>query len=167
MARSVVVTFGLLVRGRVRSPRQRVGALLTLPDGARSVVFRETRIEGPRRERLAVLIVEFRLRLLGPSHRFLHWLFRVGSVINTPLFAGFPGFRAKLWMVDVGTGGYRGLYQWDGDRLAGAYASALAKILRPLSVRGSVRYRVTPDKRLDSYVEALRHTGQQVAATSA
>jgi hypothetical protein len=78
VARSVVVTVGLLVRGRVRSPRRRVGALLTLPGGTRSVVFRETQIKGARRGPPAVLLVEFRLRLLGPSRRFLHWLFRGG-----------------------------------------------------------------------------------------
>ena len=165
VARSVVVTLALLMGGRVRSPRGRVGALLRLPEGTCSVVFRETRIEGPRRGRPAVLIVEFRLRLLG-SRRFLHALFRMGCVINTPLFAGFPGFRTKLWMADVGTGGYRGLYQWDGPQLAEAYASALAMILRPLSVRDSVRYTAIPDMSLDAYLQAFPPAGHQVDAAS-
>ena len=167
VVRSVAVTFGLFVNGRVRSPRRRIGTPLTLPDGTRSVVFRETQIEGPRRGPPSVLIVEFQLRLLRPSSRFLHALFRTGCVVNTPLFAGFAGFRTKLWMADVGTGGYRGLYEWDGSRLADAYASALARILRPLSVSGSVRYRVIPDTRLDAYLEAIGHTGRQVDAASA
>jgi hypothetical protein len=166
VARSVVATLGLLARGRVRSPHRRVGAVLTLPEGTRSVVFRETRIEGARRWPPAVLIVEFRLRLLG-SRRFLHALFRVGCLVNTPLFAGFPGFRTKLWMADVGTGAYRGLYEWDGANLAEDYASALARILQPLSVRDSVRYRVIPDVRLDAYLEGLPAAGHQVDATSA
>jgi hypothetical protein len=165
VARSVVVTFGFLVRGQLRSPRHRVGHILTFPYGTRSVVFRETRNRQGRRWPPAVLIVEFRLRFLGPSRRFLHALFRVGCVINTPLFAGFPGFRTKLWMADVGTGGYRGLYEWDGTYLAEAYASALARILRPLSVTGSVRYRVIPDRRLDEYLEALESEGHRVVAT--
>ncbi len=32
--------------------------------------------------------------------------------MHTPLFAGFPGFRSKLWIDDVETGVYRGVYEW-------------------------------------------------------
>jgi hypothetical protein len=43
---------------------------------------------GPR-----VLVVEFRLRAVrGRGHA----VFRRESLLNTPLFAGFPGFCSKL-----------------------------------------------------------------------
>jgi hypothetical protein len=166
VARSMTVTIGLLLGGRIRSPRGKVGAVLTLPGGTRSAVFRETQVDGARRGPPAVLIVEFRLRLMG-SRRFLHALFRTGCVLNTPLFAGFPGFRTKLWMADVGTGGYRGLYEWDGATLAEAYAAALVRILRPLSVRASVRSTVIPDLPLDAYVDALPAAVRRADAASA
>jgi hypothetical protein len=76
-------------------------------------------------------------------------------VVNTLLFAGFPGFGTKLWMADRGTGGYRGLYEWYGADLAHAYASTLTRILTPVSAPGSVRYRVIPGQQLDDYLRLL------------
>jgi hypothetical protein len=42
-----------------------------------------------------------------------HAAFRGESLLNTPLFAGFPGFVSKLWLANDGLGRYRGLYEWD------------------------------------------------------
>ena len=36
------------------------------------------------------------------------------SLLNTPLFVGFPGFVSKLWLAHDEHGVYRGLYEWDG-----------------------------------------------------
>jgi hypothetical protein len=36
------------------------------------------------------------------------------------------------------------LYEWDGARLAEAYARALSRVLALVSVRGSIRYHVMP-----------------------
>lgn len=159
VARSALVTLGMLVRGRIRQPRERVGSAVVFPDGTRSVVFRETRVANGSRRQPVVLVVEFRLRFIGPSGRVLHAAFRRLCVINTPLFAGFHGFSTKLWMVDPETSGYRGLYQWDGAEEAEVYASALAKILRPLCARGSVRWTVLPGLVLEDYLAGLRQPG--------
>ncbi len=154
---SIAETVRLALGGRIRSPRDRVGRLVTFPDGVRSEVFRETRVDRRSFRLPAVLLVEFRLRV-GPQRRLLHRLFRTACVVNTPLFAGFPGFATKLWMADQGTGGYRGLYEWDGADLAGRYARALLRILRPVSVRGSARYRIIPGLRLEEYLGLLEPT---------
>jgi hypothetical protein len=69
-------------------------------------------------------------------------------------------------MADLG-GAYRGLFGWDGATLAQAYAERLVKILQPLSVSGSVRYRIIPDARLDEYLESLRRGAYRPAAVSA
>jgi len=153
--RSIAETVRLAMRGRLRSPKSRVGSEVTFPDGTRSVVFRETRTGNESLRLPAVLVVEFSLRLLGPRRRFLHALFRTACVINTPLFAGFPGFGTKLWMADVGTGGYRGVYEWYGADLADSYAARLSRILSPLSVAGSFRYRVIPGVFLEGYLGLL------------
>jgi hypothetical protein len=73
-----------------------------------------------------------------------HAAFRLESMLNTPLFVGFPGFVSKLWLADDEHGRYRGVYQWDGPRLAENYARALWRVLALVSARGSIHYVVLP-----------------------
>ena len=62
-----------------------------------------------------VLVVAFRLRWVrGRGHA----LFRAESLLNTPLFVGFPGFVSKLWVAHDEGHVYRGVYQWNGPALA-------------------------------------------------
>lgn len=136
-------TGALLRRGQLRLPVDHAGWWLAFRDGSRLRVYRETVRLGTRTERPALLVVRFRLRLLRRS-RLLHALFRAESILNTPLFAGFPGFRSKLWATDPYTGGYRGVYQWDGADRAERYATALLALLRPFCVPGSLAFHVEP-----------------------
>jgi len=84
-----------------------------------------------------------------------HAAFRLESMLNTPLFAGFPGFVSKLWLADDERGRYRGVYEWDGPRLAENYARALWRVLALVSVRGSVHYVVLPGQRRDVLLDGL------------
>ncbi len=150
-AHSAAATARLLVTGRLAAPRTYLGRRLHFADGTTSFVFRETAIRGGRVQAPAVLVVQFRLWALGRS-RLLHALFRRECVLHTPLFAGFPGFRSKLWASDTATGIYRGLYQWDGAGQASGYAERLSRLLAPLSARGSVRYHVVPGLRREDFL---------------
>jgi hypothetical protein len=78
-----------------------------------------------------------------------HAAFRAESLLNTPLFAGFPGLVSKLWLADDQRGRYRGLYEWDGPARAEAYARALWRVLALVSVPGSIHYVVLPGLRRD------------------
>jgi hypothetical protein len=62
--------------------------------------------------------VAFKLRWV---HGWGHPLFRAESLLNTPLFVGFPGFVSKLWLAHDDNEVYRGFYQWNGAQLADAY----------------------------------------------
>jgi hypothetical protein len=136
----------LLGQRRLRLPRGRVGMRLRFTDGTSARVYRETVVDrGPTMDP-CVLIVEFRLRAVrGRGHA----AFRLESMLNTPLFAGFPGFVSKLWLAHDERGRYRGVYEWDGPRLAENYARALWRVLALVSVRGSVHYVVLPGLRRD------------------
>ena len=78
-----------------------------------------------------------------------HALFRRESLLNTPLFVGFPGFVSKLWCAHDERGIYRGLYDWDGPAAAEHYARSLRWVLAPVCVPGSVHHRVLPGVRRD------------------
>jgi len=91
-----------------------------------------------------LLVVEFRLRAV---HGRGHAAFRWESLLNTSLFAGFPGFVSKLWLAHDERGRYRGLYEWDGPRRAEAYARVLWRVLALVSVPGSIHYIVLPGLR--------------------
>lgn len=151
VARSAIATAGMVASGRLAQPRDHIGTEITFADGTRSVVFRETVARTGRQVEPVVLVVCFRLRYIG-RNRLAHWVFRRTCVVNTPLFAGFPGFRTKLWLADRDGGDYRGIYDWDGAAAAEHYAMALCRVLAPVSVSGSVRWRVIPATHRDDYL---------------
>jgi hypothetical protein len=147
---SVGRTVSLLARRRLGQPREQVGARLVLADGAASTVFRETVARDRSAARPAALQVRFRLRGAGRS-RPAHAVFRRTCVVNTPLFAGFPGFVSKLWLADE-DGAYRGLYDWDGAAAAAWYAALLSRVLALVCVRGSVEWQVAAGASRERFV---------------
>lgn len=149
ICRCVVVTVALLARRRVHLPRTHVGTRLRFADGTSARVYRET-VVGPGEPRdPCALVVAFRLRAVrGRGHA----AFRAESLLNTPLFVGFPGFVSKLWMAHDQHGVYRGVYEWDGPDRAQAYARALWRVLALVSVPGSIRYQVVAGLRRDDLV---------------
>ena len=107
---------------RLRLPARWVGTRLRFADGTSARVYRETVCDRGATLDPCVLVVEFRLRAVrGLGHA----AFRRESLLNTPLFAGFPGFVSKLWLADDERGRYRGLYERDDPGLAENYARAL------------------------------------------
>jgi hypothetical protein len=164
LAGCVAETARLLWRRRMHLPSQRVGMRLRFADGTSARVYRETAVDRGATAEPCVLVVEFRLRAVrGRGHA----AFRRESLLNTPLFAGFPGFVTKLWLAHDERGRYRGLYEWDGPRLAENYARALWRVLALVSVRGSIHYVVLPGLRRDELLaqpRVLDGTGAGAAA---
>jgi hypothetical protein len=142
----VARTVGLLARRRIHLPRTNVGMRLHFADGSSTRVYRETVVNGAAPVAPCVLVVEFRLRLV---RGWGHALFRWESLLNTPLFVGFPGFVSKLWLANDQRGVYRGVYQWDGRARAEHYARCLWRVLAIASVPGSIHYIVLPGLRRD------------------
>lgn len=136
---SVVRFWLLLITGKLHQPRRHVGGSISFANGSSAVVFRETVADQPRSNAPALLVVEFRLRVVrGWAHR----LFQRESLLTTPLFAGFPGFVSKLWLTQDENDVYRGIYEWDGAARAESYAQALWWILALVAVPGSIAYHV-------------------------
>jgi hypothetical protein len=129
----------MLARGRVWQPREHVGLRLRFADGSSARVYRETRVDRAPPTDPCVLVVGFRLRWVrGPAHA----VFERESVAHTPLFAGFAGLVAKLWLTHDEQGRYRGVYEWDGPHLADTYARSMWRVLALVSTPGSIDFRV-------------------------
>jgi hypothetical protein len=141
-----VSTARLLWRRRLHLPRGHVGMWLRFADGTSARVYRETVVDRDTTRDPCVLVVGFRLRAV---RGWGHAAFRAESLLNTPLFAGFPGLVPKLWLADDERGRYRGLYEWDDPSRAEAYARALWRVLALVSVPGSIHYVVLPGLRRD------------------
>ena len=139
-------TVRLLWQQRIHLPAGHVGTRLRFADGSSARVYRETVVDRGDPRDPCVLVVEFRLRAV---RGWGHAVFRRESLLNTPLFVGFPGFVSKLWLCHDERGRYRGLYEWDGPRRAGDYARALWRVLALVSVPGSIHYIVLPGLRRD------------------
>src|SRR5215472_5183032 len=143
-------TARLLRQHRLRLPARRVGTQLHFADGTSARVYRETVADQGATLDPCVLVVEFRLRAV---RGWGHAAFRRESLLNTPLFAGFPGFVSTLWLAHHDRGRYRGLYEWDDPLLAEGYARALWRVLPLVSVPGSIHYAVLPGLRRDEVLE--------------
>ena len=152
---------GLLVGRRLRLPPDRVGMRVRFADGTSARVYRETMVAGRATTEPCVLFVAFRLQVV---RGWGHAVFRAESLLNTPLFVGFPGFVSKLWLAHDEHGTYRGIYQWDGADRAEHYARSLWRVLAIVSVPGSIHYMVAPGLRRDD-VLAAPHLLDAVAAT--
>ena len=139
-------TARLLWRRRMHLPGGHVGMRLRFADGTSARVYRETVIDRHPTRDPCVLVVGFRLRAV---RGWGHAVFRGESLLNTPLFAGFPGLVSKLWLANDERGRYRGLYEWDDHKRAVAYARALWRVLALVSVPGSIHYVVLPGLRRD------------------
>lgn len=133
----------MATRHRLARPADHVGAMLSFRDGTTSRVFRETRVVGAATSHPVLLVIRFRLAFLDDLE-LLHAGFRRECLIHTPLFAGFRGFRSKLWMEDVDTRIYRGVYQWDGEQDAATYAARMVGLLAPFSNRGTAGSQLVP-----------------------
>jgi hypothetical protein len=158
VARCVARTAGMLVRREVHLPRRHVGRVLRFADGSEARVYRETVIGRPPPQRPCVLVVRFRLRAVRDRG---HAAFERESLLNTPLFVGFPGLVSKLWLAHDGDGTYRGVYEWDGPDLAENYARALWRVLALVSERGSIDYRILSGLRRDDVLtEPARLAGR-------
>jgi hypothetical protein len=125
--------------------------MLGFRDGTASRVFRETCVVGAGTVDPALLVIRFRLAFLDDLE-LLHAGFRRECVIHTPLFAGFRGFRSKLWLEDEDTRVYRGVYQWDGEEDAARYAARMVGLLAPLSNRGTARSQLVPGLTRSDYL---------------
>jgi hypothetical protein len=150
VARCVASTAVLLARRRMHLSKEHVGMRLRFADGTSARVYRETVVNGAP-ENPCVLLVEFRLRFVrGRGHDLFRW----ESLLNTPLFVGFPGFVSKLWLAHDEHGVYRGVYEWDSPERAGYYARCLWRVLALGCVPGSIHYRVLPGMRRDELIRA-------------
>ena len=144
--RSIRTSAALWRAGRLRRDHDQVGLTIEFDDGTSSVVYRRTIVDDGVADRPALLVVRFRLRLVG-RNPVAHAVFRSESILHTPLFAGFAGFRSKLWLTDLSTGVYRGVYEWDGEERAAEYATTLGRLLDAVSTTGSVAHHVEPGVR--------------------
>jgi hypothetical protein len=154
-------TARLLQQRRIHLPAGHRGMRLHFGDGTSGRVYRETVIDRGVTQDPCVLVVEFRLRAVRGRG---HTLFRWESMLNTPLFAGFPGLVSKLWLAADERGRYRGLYEWDGPERAEAYARALWRVLALVSVSGSIHYVVLPGLRRDELLERPQALASTAAA---
>ncbi|MEW2553315.1 hypothetical protein AB0957_16485 [Streptomyces zhihengii] len=156
-------TVPLLARHRIHLPRDGLGTRLRFTDRTSARVYRETRLGSGLAKDPCALEVIFRLRLVrGRAHA----LFRLESLLNTPLFVGFPGFTSKLWLAHDEQGRYRGLYEWDGAQRAEVYARSLWRVLSLVCVPGSIRYVVVPGVRRDDVFADPGAVGEIAPGTS-
>jgi hypothetical protein len=127
-----------LFQGRVHYPKRQVGTTVTLDDGE-WWIFRELVIDPPPATPPAEAVFRPRFHVKGMSPKMNQWF----SWLPIPFFAGLPGFRRKLWLVDPVSGDFSGYYEWQKPEDADTYAHSFAmRFMTRRSVPSSVSARV-------------------------
>ncbi len=140
----------LVVLGNLHLDRVRIGRSYHIGEYGEYSVFRETLSTYKPKDKPVVLVVGFRLKLLG-TNKTMQWLFQKLCILTTPFWSGFEGFGIKLWMVKVSDDSYMGIYKWNGKLNAQNYVDTLVRVLTPLSVAGSVWYKII-EKDFEDYL---------------
>ncbi len=121
-------------------------------------MFREPTCDGDPGVEQVTLVAWFHLRAIPAGARARRYAFERLCLLNTVLFAGFDGYRTKLWMVDPDTSDYGGLYSWVSAEEADAYGRYIVGVLRLLCRPGSLGYQVLPGPALEACVGGAART---------
>ena len=160
LTRCVAQTSRMLAGTRIHLPATNIDRRISFADGSAARVYRETVADVEAVVEPVTLIVGFKLRGVR-GNCLAHRLFRLESVLNTLLFAGFRGFVSKLWLAHDNNNLYRGVYDWDGYDDARAYVRALWWPLMVVSDRGSIVYHIIRGVDRDSVLAKPGVVGDQ------
>lgn len=133
----------LTTAGRQRRNHSNIGKSYRIDEGGTYTIYRQTDSNDGWVGKPVVLVVGFRLKWLGNNNR-AHRLFKPVSILTTPIWSGFRGFRTKLWMVDEKTKNYLGIYKWVDPADAEHYARYIQKVLQFFSEPGTVWHKIYP-----------------------
>ena len=134
--KSVINFFKLIASHYLHIRRNRLRSTYKVHDHIYSV-FRETTSDKEYNEKEVTLVIGFRLKCIG-NNSFFHYLFQRLSIINTPIWVGFRGFKTKFWMVDIYTNNYLGIYKYQGKHNAQKYAKYITSVLKLFSTKDSL-----------------------------
>ncbi len=139
---SLLKTLSYALTSRLHFPRKRIGEVITMDDGQEFVIFRQV-IVGPSQDQPEEPGATFRVRFhVAHMSARQNKLF---SLLPIPFFAGLPGFRSKLWMLNEASGDFQGIYEWDSVEHAKNYANSFAmKFMTLRSARRSISYEIMP-----------------------
>ena len=147
-----------MASGLLSSPKEWVGVSLRFKDGTSPFVFRETARRETSTDEPTVIVIQFRLAFPRRQPLPACWLSPRMHPAHA-VFAGFPGFRSKLWADDIRTGVYAGIYEWQGAGLASHYAERMVGLLAPFSNPGTARYHVIEGRHRDDYLSNAPEVG--------
>lgn len=133
--------FILIISSKLHLKKHHLSKKYKAIDGKIYQVFRETVSQKEYSKQEITLTIGFRLKVIDQNPLF-HYLFQRLSLFNTPLWVGFPGFKTKFWMVEPKTKNYLGLYRYQGKENAIVYAKYITAILKPISTKNSVWYKI-------------------------
>lgn len=151
-ASSISYCSNLLIHNQLHNSRTYLKRKYKVNTHAIYSVFRETTSDVKYAEDEVTLLIGFRLFLIGNNSVF-HWLFQKLSILATPVWVGFKGFRKKLWMVNPLTNSYLGIYRFQGERSAQIYREYITSVLEHVSIKGSVWSEII-DQNFDRYLES-------------
>jgi len=143
------ISIARLIAGMLRLSKASLGQTTKMEDGEMFEAFRqisvypEKEIDSP-----TTFIVRFKFSRL--SHRAN----KITSIIPMLMISGYPGFQAKRYCVNRGTGYWMGIYQWESQKALEEYKrSFVFRMMNRRAAEGTVTTLEVPHQRLLDFIE--------------
>jgi len=142
------VSLARLLTGKLRRSKEFLGSSIAVGDGPVFTVFRQivsTHRNHP--DHPYVFVVTFKFARLS------HDLNKIASIVPMLLIAGQPGFSAKAYAVNLESGYWRGMYEWDSKQHLDRYKDSLVfRVMNKRTVPGSLESLELRDTRLGDFL---------------
>lgn len=141
--------------GRIDFPADRLGTVLVTDDGRRFEVYRETALrttDAPGSDGGVVLAFGFDAPGPESGAGLRALLGEPAANLATPLFAGLPGFRRKLWLAGEGDEDFLELYEFASEADADRFVRVMRALLGTVGLADAASFDVVDADSVDDYV---------------
>ena len=138
-----------LLMGKLRYSKKFLGHTIKMQDGGEFTIFRHiTNYPPDQSETPCVFFVSFKFARL--SHRAN----KLVSIMPMMLIAGFPGFVAKMYAVNVQNGYWQGMYQWKSAQYLDSYKKSFVfRMMNKRAIKETITSIEWPNRTLSQVID--------------
>ena len=147
----LVISLLRLIVGKLRFSKKFIGDSVKMYDGREFIIFRHIRMHPltPNPEN-AVFIVNFKFAKLS------HKANKIASILPMLLITGFPGFMTKMYAVNLETGYWQGMYQWESLKHLEEYKKSFVfRMMNKRAIKESIQSYDITNQQLTNYINSI------------
>jgi hypothetical protein len=148
----LIISIVQLLFGRLRLTKNYINKTIQMNNESRFVIFRHiSTYPLNQADGNCVFIVSFKFAHLS------HKANKLTSIIPMLMIAGFPGFIAKIYTVNLENGFWQGMYQWESFEYLEAYKKSFVfKMMNKRAIQETIETDETINQNLIELIENKR-----------